>query len=50
LIGASGFAPVSVGGIDQAVRIEAFGDLNESGKLGRLVSRREAEALVRRGF
>ena len=46
LISASGFAPVSVGGIDQAVRIEAFGDLNESGKLGRLVSRREAEALV----
>jgi len=46
LISASGFAPVSVGGIDQAVRIEAFGDLNESGTLGRLVSRREAEALV----
>ena len=46
LIGASGFAPVSVGGIDQAVRIEAFGDLNESGRLGRLVSRREAETLV----
>jgi len=46
LISASGFAPVSVGGIDQAVRIEAFGDLNESGKLGRLVSRGEAEALL----
>ena len=46
LISASGFTPVSVGGIDQAVRIEAFGDLHESGKLGRLVSRREAEALV----
>jgi predicted dinucleotide-binding enzyme len=34
LIAASGFAPVSVGGIDQSVRIEAFGELNEYGKLG----------------
>ena len=29
MIAASGFAPVSVGGIDQSVRIEAFGELNE---------------------
>jgi 8-hydroxy-5-deazaflavin:NADPH oxidoreductase len=46
LIAASGFAPVSVGGIDQSVRIEAFGELNEYGKLGRLVTAKEAEALV----
>jgi hypothetical protein len=46
LIAASGFAPVSVGRIDQSVRIEAFGDLNEYGKLGRLVTAKEAEALV----
>jgi predicted dinucleotide-binding enzyme len=45
LITASGFDPVSVGGIDQSVRIEAFGDLSES-KLHRLVSANEAKALV----
>ena len=46
LIAGSGFAPVSVGRIDQSVRIEAFGDLNEYGKLGGLVTAKEAEALV----
>lgn len=46
LIAANGFAPVSVGNINQSVRIEAFGDLNEYGKLGRLVTSKEAEALI----
>jgi predicted dinucleotide-binding enzyme len=46
LITASGFAPMSVGGIDQSIRIEAFGDLNQYGKLGKLVSAKEAEAVV----
>ena len=46
LILASGFAPVRVGGIDQSIRIEVGGDLHELGKLGRLVSVKEAEALV----
>jgi predicted dinucleotide-binding enzyme len=46
LIEASGFSPVSVGGIDQSIRIEVGGDLHEFGKLGRLVSAEEAEALV----
>ena len=46
LITASGFDPVSVGGIDQSIRIEVFGDLHEFGKLGRLVSAGEARALV----
>ena len=46
LITASGFAPVSVGGIDQSIRIEVGGDLHEFGKLGKLVSAKEAEALV----
>jgi hypothetical protein len=46
LISASGFAPVHVGGIDQSIRIEAFGDLHEYGKLGKLVSVKEAEAVV----
>jgi len=46
LITASGFAPVNVGGVDQSVRIEAFGELSEYGKLGRLVTRKEAEAIL----
>jgi predicted dinucleotide-binding enzyme len=46
LIKASGFSPVSVGGINQSTRIEVGGDLHEMGKLGKLVSAKEAEALV----
>jgi predicted dinucleotide-binding enzyme len=46
LIKASGFAPVRVGGIDQSIRIEVFGDLHEFGKLGKLVTAREAAAFV----
>jgi 8-hydroxy-5-deazaflavin:NADPH oxidoreductase len=46
LIRASGFAPVRIGGINQAIRIEVFGDLHEFGKLGRLVTAKEASALV----
>jgi len=46
LITASGFAPMNVGGIDQSIRIEAFGDLNQYGALGKLVSVKEAEAVV----
>jgi predicted dinucleotide-binding enzyme len=46
LIKASGFAPVRVGGIDQSIRIEVFGDLHEFGKLGKLVTAQEAAALV----
>ena len=46
LIKASGFAPVRVGGIDQSIRIEVFGDLHELGKLGKLVTAREAATLV----
>jgi predicted dinucleotide-binding enzyme len=46
LITASRFDPVSVGGIDQSIRIEVGGDLHEFGKLGKLVSAKEAKALV----
>src|SRR5713101_197183 len=46
LIAASGFSPVRVGGVDQSIRIEVGGDLHEFGKLGKLVSAKEAEALV----
>jgi predicted dinucleotide-binding enzyme len=45
LITASGFAPMSIGGIDRSIRIEAFGDLNQFG-LGKLVSVKEAEAAL----
>jgi 8-hydroxy-5-deazaflavin:NADPH oxidoreductase len=37
LIAASGFAPVSVGSIDQSVRIEVGGDLHERGAGARLI-------------
>lgn len=46
LIAASGFSPVSVGGIDKSIRIEVGGDLHEFGKLGRLVSAKEAASLI----
>jgi 8-hydroxy-5-deazaflavin:NADPH oxidoreductase len=41
-----GFAPVRVGGIDQSIRLEVFGDLHEFGKLGGLVSAKEAVSLI----
>lgn len=46
LIEASGFSPVAVGGVKQSIRIEVGGDLHEMGKIGRLVSVAEAEALL----
>ena len=42
LIRAAGFDPVRVGGLDQSIRIEMFGDLHEFGGLGRPVTRSEA--------
>ena len=42
LIRAAGFNPVRVGGLDQSIRIEMFGDLHEFGALGRVVTRSEA--------
>ena len=42
LIRAGGFDPVKVGGLDQSIRIEMFGDLHEYGALGRVVTRSEA--------
>ena len=46
LIEAAGFEPMSVGGIDQSIRIEVFGDLHEFGALGKVVSGRQARALL----
>ena len=42
LIRASGYEPVRVGGMDQSIRIEMFGDLHEVGALGRAVTKEEA--------
>jgi 8-hydroxy-5-deazaflavin:NADPH oxidoreductase len=42
LIRAGGYEPVRVGGLDQSIRIEMFGDLHEVGALGRVVTRAEA--------
>ena len=46
LIRAGGYDPVRVGGLDQSIRIEIFGDLHEVGALGRVVTRSEALAAV----
>jgi predicted dinucleotide-binding enzyme len=42
LIRAAGFDPVLIGGLDQSIRIEMFGDLHEYGALGRVVTTTEA--------
>jgi predicted dinucleotide-binding enzyme len=42
LIRAGGYEPVRVGGLDQSIRIEMFGDLHEFGALGRPVTKSEA--------
>jgi 8-hydroxy-5-deazaflavin:NADPH oxidoreductase len=46
LIRVGGFDPVRVGGLDQSIRIEMFGDLHEVGGLGRVVTKSEALAAV----
>ena len=46
LIRADGFEPVRVGGLDQSIRIEMFGDLHEYGALGRAVTKSEALAAI----
>jgi predicted dinucleotide-binding enzyme len=46
LIRADGYEPVRVGGLDQSIRIEMFGDLHEYGALGRVVTESEALAAV----
>ncbi len=47
LISAAGFAPVKAGGLDQAIRIEMFGDLHDFGGLdGKLLTVGQARALL----
>jgi predicted dinucleotide-binding enzyme len=42
LIRVAGYEPVRVGGLDQSIRLEVFGDLHELGALGRVVTKSEA--------
>jgi predicted dinucleotide-binding enzyme len=46
LIHDNGFEPVRVGGIDQSIRIEVFGDLHEFGALGKTVTTSEAKEKI----
>ncbi|MEN5234255.1 NADPH-dependent F420 reductase [Sphingobacterium faecium] len=43
LIHDNGFDPVHVGGLDQSIRIEVFGDLHEFGALGKVVTAANAK-------
>jgi 8-hydroxy-5-deazaflavin:NADPH oxidoreductase len=48
LISVAGFDPVRVGGLDEAIRVEVFGDLHDMGGLnGRLLTLAQAQALLR---
>jgi hypothetical protein len=46
LIHDNGFEPVSVGGINQSIRIEVFGDLHEFGALGKTVTLGEVKQVL----
>jgi len=46
LIRTGGYEPIRVGGLDQSIRIEMFGDLHEYGALGRVVTKSEALAAI----
>ena len=46
LIRDNGFEPVRIGGIDQSIRIEVFGDLHEFGALGKTVTLNEAKQSI----
>lgn len=43
LIRDNGFDPIRVGGLDQSIRIEVFGDLHEFGALGKVVTAADAK-------
>jgi len=46
LIRDNGFEPLNVGGIDQSIRIEVFGDLHEFGALGKTISLDESKKFL----
>jgi 8-hydroxy-5-deazaflavin:NADPH oxidoreductase len=49
LIRDTGFEPLRIGGIDQSIRIEVFGDLHEFGALGKPVTLSEAKKKIGSG-
>lgn len=46
LIRDNGFEPLRIGGLDQSIRIEVFGDLHEFGALGRTITLYEAKQVA----
>ena len=42
----NGFEPVRIGGLNQSIRMEVFGDLHEFGALGKTVTRQEIESKI----
>lgn len=46
LIRDNGFEPLRIGGLNQSIRIEVFGDLHEFGALGKTVTLSEAQQAV----
>jgi len=46
LIRDAGFEPVLIGGLDQSIRIEVFGDLHEFGALGKTVTLSQAKQVA----
>jgi 8-hydroxy-5-deazaflavin:NADPH oxidoreductase len=46
LITSSGFVPFNVGGIEQSIKIEVFGELHEFGALGKPVTLAEAKSKI----
>lgn len=50
LIHDNGFDPLHIGGIDQSIRIEVFGDLHEFGALGKTVTLDEAKEKISNHF
>jgi 8-hydroxy-5-deazaflavin:NADPH oxidoreductase len=50
LIRDNGFEPVRIGGLDQSIRIEVFGDLHEFGALGKPVTMAELKQVEEPAF
>lgn len=46
LIRDNGFEPVRIGGLNQSIRIEVFGDLHEFGALGKTITLNEAKSFL----
>ena len=46
LIKDNGFEPVNIGGIDQSIKMEVFGELHEFGALGKAVTKSELKETV----